>query len=62
MDPYDSPETPTCMIEQLEKGREFSCAGGLMIYDKIMVSKGIIFLAQTSKFNKDIIEWRWQTT
>ena len=49
------------LIEKLEKGREFACAGGQTTYESIMVFKCITLLAQMATFNKDIREYRQQT-
>ena len=58
MGPYDPAETLVQIIEQLEKGREFSIAGCQTISDAMMMSKVIALLAQTGIFNDDIREWR----
>ena len=58
MGPYDPAEPLARIIEQLEKGREFSRAGGQTISDAMMMSKGITLLAQTGIFNDDIRESR----
>ena len=54
MGPYDPIEPLARIIEQLEKGREFSRSGGQTIYDAMMMSKGITLLEQTIIFNDDI--------
>ena len=58
MEPYDPAEPLARLIEQLEKGIKFACAGGQTIDDVIIVSKGIALLAQKAIFNKDFIYWR----
>ena len=50
------------LIKQLEKGRGFVCAGGQIINDAVIVSKGINLLEHTATFNNYIREWRQQTT
>ena len=62
MGTYDPTEPLDLLIEQLEKEREFVRAGGQMIADAIMVSKGITLLDQTAMINEDIRECRRQTT
>ena len=62
MGPYDPVEPQAWLIEKLEKRRKLVHAGVYTIADVMMVSKGITLLAQTSTFNKDIQEWRQQTT
>ena len=62
MGPYDSAETLAQLIDQLEKGREFTIAGGETIDNAMMVSKGITLLTQMVMFNEDTREWRCQTT
>ena len=54
MRPYDPTESLFCLIDQLEKGREFAHAGGQTIADVMMVYKGITLLSQTSTFDEDI--------
>ena len=44
MGPYDPAELLDQLIEQLEKGREFTQAGGHTISDAMMISKGITLL------------------
>ena len=56
MGPYDPTETLARLIEQLGNGREFVRAGGQNTANKMMVSKGITLLAQTSNFNEYIQE------
>ena len=51
---YNSAKPLAQLIEQLEWGRELMQAGGKTIADTMMVSKGIIPLAQTGILNKDI--------
>ena len=58
MGPYDPAEPLACLIDKLEKGGEFMYEGGQKIADSMMVSKWITILAQISKFNEDIQEWR----
>ena len=62
MGPYDPAEPIARLIEQLEKGREFTSAGVQTISDAIMMSKVITLLAQTVIFNDDIREWRRKST
>ena len=62
MGPYDPAEPLARLIEKLGTGREFTCAGGKMIPDAMVVSKGIALFAYKATFNEDIIEWRRQTT
>ena len=61
MGSYNPAEPLSQIIKQLEKGREFSIAGGQTIYGSMMMSKGITLLAQTGIFNYDIREWRRQS-
>ena len=51
---YDPSEPPNRLIYQLEKGREFSRAGGKTIADAMMVSKGITVLEKMATVNDDI--------
>ena len=62
METYDPAEPLSLLIKQFDKGRKFGRAEGQTITDFMMVSKGITFLYQTDTFNKDIREWRRQTT
>ena len=62
MGPCDPVEPFYRLIKKLEKGREFEQAGGKMVSNAIMVSKGITLLLQTDMFNKYIREWIHQTT
>ena len=62
MGPYDPTEPLARLIKKLEKGREFSCVGGQMIDNSVMVSTVITNLSQTATFNKYIQEWRRKTT
>ena len=50
------------MIEKLERGREFVYSGGQVIANAVEISKGITLLAHTATFNKNILEWRQQST
>ena len=59
--PYDPAEPLDRLIEQLEKGRECTTAGGQKISNAMMMSKVITLLAQTGIFNVDIREWRQQS-
>ena len=54
MGPYDPAEPLARLIEQLEKGREFTRSGGHSIADAVMVFKGIKLLTQTAMLNEDI--------
>ena len=58
MGPYNPAEPLARLIEQLEKGRKFSRAGGQTISDALIMSKGITLLDQTGIFNDAIREWR----
>ena len=53
MGPYDPTELPSRLIDQLEKGREFSRSGGQKIADAMIVSKGINLPAPISTFKKN---------
>ena len=53
MGPYNPAEPLAQFIKQLEKGGGFARAGGQMIANVILVSKGITILADTTVFNKD---------
>ena len=59
---YDPAEPLAQLIRQLEKERQFTQEGGQTIDDAMMVSKCITILAQTAMLNKDIREWRRETT
>ena len=45
MGPYNPAEPLDLLIEQLEKGREFTRSGGQTISDAMMMSKGITLLS-----------------
>ena len=62
MGTYEPAEPLARLIKNLEKGRDFSRAGGQTIDNAIMVSTGITLLEQTTMFNEDIREWIRQTT
>ena len=49
MGPDDPAEPLSHLIEKLEKGIEFACAGGQTTYKSIMVFKGITLLVQMAK-------------
>ena len=44
MGTYDPAEPLSLLMKQLEKGRQFACAGGQAIASSMMVSKGITVL------------------
>ena len=62
MGPYNPTELLALLIEQLEKGRELTGAGGKNNSDTIMVSKRITLLTQKVIFNDDIRKWQHQAT
>ena len=62
MGTYDPAEPLARLIDQLEKGREFAKAGGQMVAETMMVSKGITLLAHMEIFNNNIRDWQCQTS
>ena len=62
MGPYNLVEPLARLIDQPEKGREFTIEVGQTIAYVMVVSKGITPLVQISTFNEDIWEWRQQST
>ena len=54
MGPYEPAVPLSHVIEELEKGRDFSHAGGKTVSNVVIVFNRIPLLAQTATFNKDI--------